>query len=569
MTLLAQFSKMSPNLVTTSIILGVIAGGFQASIIPLILMSIDVVFNSDMESVTSILGVEVSHAKHAYLYFSIMGVIFAFGTISQVILSNISISLTSSMRRELIKKVSKSSLRNFEQIGQDRVFTGVVNDINDVVYGASQFPTIVKNIISVFGLLAYLAIININILFYALFAFILGFILITIPSYISNKYFNKSRDTFDLFQLGTKGLLDGVKELRLSESKREDYISRSILKHEKISAHNDKLGFLYSKISHSIADLTGFITIGFIAFVMINYNEINYATVLSAVMIIIYITGPIGILMAQIPTMSIASIALEKLNMLYDDMNEETFEKSETVDEISSLEFKNVMFSYNDTPDSFGIGPLNFKVISGELVFVIGGNGSGKSTLSKIITQHYLPTSGEVLINGRSITERNILSVREKVSAIYTDFHLFTELLGDYDPDKVKEYLIDLGLSDKVKFENGQFSTVELSDGQKKRLALLVALMNDSDIYLLDEWAADQDPEFKDVFYRKILKEIKEAGKLIIVITHDDHYFDLADRFLIMRDGEVSQVNNDNDSMKNSMILLGAKFKENENKNED
>jgi putative ATP-binding cassette transporter len=561
MSLLSQFSRMSPNLVTASIVLGIIAGIFQASIIPLTLLSIDVVFNSDSLNMTSVFGVEISHIKHATLFLSVMGVILVFGTLSQVILSTISINLTSSLRNDLIKKASKSPLQNFEKVGQDRIFTGIVNDIDDVVAGASQIPTIVKHVISVLGLLLYLAFINIDILIYVLILFCIGFFTIMVPTIISNKYFTDSRNMYDSFQSGVKGLLDGTKELKLSEYKREYYIENRILKQEKSSARNDKIGFVYGKIAHAIGDLIGFMAIGAISFVMINYREIDYKEVLSAVMVIIYTTGPLGALISQIPTISIARIALDKLNTLYDDIQEEKFEREIEIGNIESLKFKNVEFSYSNSPESFKIGPLSFEVSKGELIFVVGGNGSGKSTLSKVITHHYLPTSGQIFVNDEKVDELNILSIRERISSIYTNFHLFTEMLGEYNKDKVHEYLSDLGLQNKVKFENGQFSTIDLSDGQKKRLALLVALMNDSDIYLLDEWAADQDPEFKDVFYRKILKDMKNAGKLVIVITHDDHYFDLADRFLIMKDGLMSQLDNDGDNLKSSMALLGAKFK--------
>jgi len=70
-------------------------------------------------------------------------------------------------------------------------------------------------------------------------------------------------------------------------------------------------------------------------------------------------------------------------------------------------------------------------------------------------------------------------------------------------------------------------------------LALLVSLVEDKELYLFDEWAADQDPEFRDVFYNKLLPELKSRGKLVIVISHDDRYFHKADQIVKLEQGAV------------------------------
>jgi putative pyoverdin transport system ATP-binding/permease protein len=192
----------------------------------------------------------------------------------------------------------------------------------------------------------------------------------------------------------------------------------------------------------------------------------------------------------------------------------------------------------------FTLGPVNLSFTPGELVFLIGGNGSGKTTLAKTIVGLYAPESGRILLDGQAVTDTTRPGYRQLFSAVFSDFYLFDKLLGvtvgDLD-DAARAVLEDLQLAHKVKIENGVFSTLDLSQGQRKRLALLVSYLEDRPFYLFDEWAADQDPLFKDVFYRRLLPQLKAKGKTVLVITHDDRYFHLADRYIKLDFGQVAE----------------------------
>jgi putative ATP-binding cassette transporter len=94
-----------------------------------------------------------------------------------------------------------------------------------------------------------------------------------------------------------------------------------------------------------------------------------------------------------------------------------------------------------------------------------------------------------------------------------------------------------------VNFINVKFSTTKLSTGQRKRLALFAALAEKRPILILDEWAADQDPGFRLFFYNEILPYIKNENITIIAITHDETYFNLADRRLHLESGTITQIN--------------------------
>ncbi len=190
----------------------------------------------------------------------------------------------------------------------------------------------------------------------------------------------------------------------------------------------------------------------------------------------------------------------------------------------------------------FRLGPLDLVFEPGQITFVVGGNGSGKSTLAKLITGLYVPQHGTLSLNGELIDHENIEWFRQSSSAIFTDFYLFEEYLGFDRPGldgEVGRYLEQLQIAHKVTVQDGRLSTIDLSQGQRKRLALLTALLEDRQIYVFDEWAADQEPKFRDVFYQEILTELKQRGKTVIVITHDDRYFHRADQLVKLDFGRV------------------------------
>src|SRR5262249_27376208 len=180
----------------------------------------------------------------------------------------------------------------------------------------------------------------------------------------------------------------------------------------------------------------------------------------------------------------------------------------------------------------------------GELVFLVGGNGSGKTTLAKLIVGLYAPAAGEVRLNGRAVGDSERDHYRELFSAIFADGHLCDHLLGmklAQAGSQAAGYLALLELGHKVRSEGGRLSTTELSGGQRKRLALLTAYLEDRPVYVFDEWAADQDPRFKDIFYTRLLPELKGRGKAVLVISHDERYFHVADRVVRLDCGTLQE----------------------------
>ena len=260
--------------------------------------------------------------------------------------------------------------------------------------------------------------------------------------------------------------------------------------------------------------------------------------------------GPLSMLTESISTFASLEIALNKLQKLGDDLQAiNRYEDVASMPEacwssFSRLSLQDVTHSFHREKENrnFTLGPINLEFMPGELVFLIGGNGSGKTTLAMLLIGLYFPENGVISLNEVPVTGANRDAYLQNFSVIFSDFHLFDELFG-FDADKVNEQAIDflerLQLATKLALRTDDFRLSILSQGQRKRLALLVAYLEDRPFYVFDEWAADQDPEFKELFYTELLPALTAKGKAVLAITHDDRYFHLADRCIKLEEGQI------------------------------
>lgn len=567
MKLFEEFSKRAPNRVFFSILLGALSGVFAALLIPIVLNAI----NNDAGRFTEVelvnryfLGFEVANYKFAALFFFACIFILCARSFSQIALIRISLDLTSSLRIRVYNRVINSSIPALEKLGHSRIIATITEDVRRIIMGAQMLPDLIINVVTVLGMLSFLLYLNSDVFLFVLGAIVFGIVTYQIPVYFGNKAMNHSRTTFDKLQESIRGLIYGTKELKLNKAKRNDYFENILLNHEHEVKCADKKALTLVRMAINYGDLLSFYIIGVVTFVFVNYHAINSNEMLGVVMALLYLTGPVAAILNCSPQLIMAKISLNKLNQLLEEIptenaNQEVF----SIAPWDSIVFKDVVYRHTSVIDkfadditateqeTFAVGPVSFEIKRGEVTFIVGGNGSGKSTLSKVITQHYIPDSGSVTFGETVLDQHNLNSCRNEVTAIFSDYYLFDRLLGvnaDSSAQLVNEYLEYLELDKKVEVSKGHFSTLKLSDGQRKRLALLVSFIEDKSLYVFDEWAADQDPVFKKVFYEKILPDLKAKNKAIVVVSHDDRYFPVADKLLIMEDGQLikTQINDCN-----------------------
>lgn len=344
--------------------------------------------------------------------------------------------------------------------------------------------------------------------------------------------------------------LSGFKEVKINRARSHDLFAHQMGIATEVQNLKSRAG-INAVFVMMFSEVFFYILIATVLFVWPYFEKTDPAVVIKLTASILFIIGPLDLLFGSLPLFIKADVAVNNLRTLESKVDAVTKgvqvgEPPETTGlSFKELAFRDVYFEYKDAEGSaqFKVGPIDFKLRSGEIVFIVGGNGSGKSTLLKLLTGLYYPLQGAINVNGESLDQEIYPDYRELFSIIFTDFHLFDRLYGIKAADEglVKSLLKKMGLAEKTKFRNGSFTNTNLSTGQRKRLAFISAVLDDKQIYIFDELAADQDPGFRKYFYEVLLPELRDQGKTIVAVTHDDKYFSAADRVLKMDEGQLSE----------------------------
>ena len=349
-----------------------------------------------------------------------------------------------------------------------------------------------------------------------------------------------------------RGITDGTKELKLHSTKRQVFFDEDLAPSANAARDYTKTAYKLAAVSSTGGQTLFFILIGLLLFAMPKFITLDRTVLPAYVLTIAYVLGPIERIISLLPDLSNADVSIKNISemglTLAKSAEQASVVRQSTRAEWKTLALEEVVYTYQieNNTRPFTVGPISITVQAGDLIFIVGGNGSGKSTLAKLIAGLYIPESGEIQLDGNSITDTNREWYRQYFSAVFSDFYLFNRLTGAETltlDSQAQTYLEKLQLAQKVSVTAGQLSTTALSQGQRKRLALLAAYLEDRSIYLFDEWAADQDPVFREVFYKQLLGELKARGKTILVISHDDRYFHLADRVIKLNYGQIESDN--------------------------
>lgn len=456
------------------------------------------------------------------------------------------------LRMKMSRRILAVPLRHLESLGAARLNAVLTGDIPTIANAVGLMPVLCINFAILVGCLVYLGTLSWQVLLAVLFFIVLGVLSYQLPVGRAMRHFQRAVKARDALYGNFRSLTEGSKELKLHSRRRDTFVNRVL--HDSAMAHRHALveGQTIYTIASSWGQLLVFVIIGIVLFLApqlmpgLAGNEVLTGYCFA----LLYLMTPLQVLMNSLPNLGQAEVSLRRVEEMGLDLSRHSSEEQTRVapegTAWKSLELDGVTHAYHREGEDhdFVLGPIDFALEPGELVFLVGGNGSGKTTLAKVLVGLYPPESGRILFNGEPVTDENRELYRQHFSVVFSDFHLFEQLLGlesgELD-EKARKYLTDLQIAHKVKIENGHLSTTDLSQGQRKRLALLTAYLEDRPIFVFDEWAADQDPYFKDVFYLNLLPELKKRGKTVVVISHDDRYYHLGDRLLKLDYGQVSQ----------------------------
>lgn len=534
MILVRFFLRGSWGTVALAIALGLLGGACNAGLLALI--------NTALHNPTAVTAIWM-------LGFAGLGLArVSTAAMSQYVISVFAQKTMADLRRDLCQKILATPLRHLEEIGAPRLLVALTEDVITITMALRYVPSLMVDITTLLGCFVYLGWLSWQTLLAILAATGLGLLCQRMLFARAMRYLRLARDDQDTLFRHFRALTEGVKELRMHRQRRASFFSQHI---QPTTAAYERHNVAASKrfiIAYGWNQLLLILLVGLVFMASPFLQEMRAEVLTGYVMTILYMMGPLRQVMNNLPSFGRANIALQKIAQLELAATPASAEilapRPAAVGAYQSLELRRVTFAYQQKSEdgSFVLGPLDFTLSPGEVVFVVGGNGSGKSTLAKLLTGLYPPDAGEMRLDGQLLTEENREWYRQHFSVVFADFYLFESLLGLVAPDldtRAQLYLERLQLDHKVKVQQGVLSTIALSQGQRKRLALLTAYLEDRPIYVFDEWAADQDPQFKQLFYLELLPDLKARGKTVVVISHDDRYFHVADRLVKLDYGKL------------------------------
>lgn len=469
-------------------------------------------------------------------------------SLSQFLLVDIAQDSVYRLRLQLSQRILSAPLRQLEQLGPSQLLAVLTKDVQAISDTVFVIPFICIDIAVVAGCLIYLAWLS-GWVFAAVVVFMMAAIaLVQLLISYAHRYLRQARQEVDRLFQHFRSITEGIKELKLHSARRRRFFDNDLTVSAAASRHYQKRALKLAALATGGGQLLFFLLIGLLLFGIPQLISEAQAVMPAYILTLTYLLGPLEKLIEQLPVLANTSVSIQKVNdmglTLAANAETETVVRQSSPSTWQTIELNQVVHAYHneEANHSFAVGPIDLTIQAGEMVFIVGGNGSGKSTLAKLLTGLYVPNSGELRLDGNSITNANREWYRQHFSTVFSDFYLFDRLVGTEEltlDAQAQDYLKKLELEHKVSVQQGQLSTVELSQGQRKRLALLAAYLEDRPIYLFDEWAADQDPIFREIFYTQLLAELKQRGKTMLIISHDDHYFYLADRIVKLDYGRI------------------------------
>lgn len=453
------------------------------------------------------------------------------------------------IRARLGDKIRQCDLQSLEKIGESDILarigrdTGMISQTTRPLFAATQAAFMVVFTMLYIAIESPIAVVLCGIMI------LCGAIFYMKDRDAYEKGLSDSSDSEDALAKSLTGLLRGFKEIRINQKKSDAVFADFCDIASNVSTIRTNVMQLFADTVVFI-EMFFVILLGGVVFILpVISNEFS-GTVTQIVAAILFFFGPLATVIMMYPVYTQANMTVDNLYRLERDLDRDQQAKNDSngiiqkeFDDFKSIRFDQVSFIYADPDGSpnFQIGPITTTVNRGEILFLIGGNGSGKTSFMKLFTLLYLPTSGTIFVDDKPIDDANIISYRNLFSAIFSDFYLFDKLygVGDVPQERVQELLKLMGIDHKTGIKNGSFTNTNLSTGQRKRLALVMAYLEDKPVYIFDEVAADQDPQFRSYFYETLLPQLKAAGKTVLVVSHDDRYFHVADRILQMDYGQL------------------------------
>ena len=467
--------------------------------------------------------------------------------ISARFLSKLSSGVVYNVRLNLIKRVMSTDYAALSKVGSEKVYHVLINDVKIIATAVSELPSFIYNIILLVSLLSYLAYLS-ALLFSVL---ICGIVLSGVLSgFLIRRlaFFGRAmRHNEDGLMESYKGLLDGFAQLKFSQHRRKYHFEQELCKNAQVLKDSEQKFRFNWDLNRSVTAALILMLIGMV--ISVGQWLGLESVLLSYILVISYSASPFAAIMGLVQQLAQANVSMSRINTLNiaKPLSDQQLFEQAIAPQWRTIRFENVQFDYpaQGSEKPFHLGPLNLQINRGKTLFITGGNGSGKSTFITMLLGLTYPSSGQIYVDGAPLMAEDINDYRELFTTVLSQFYLYKHVLNEQGQSQTKDELMALlekfEMQQKVSFEHDRIVSTQLSQGQKKRLALITAIAQNKDIFVLDEWAADQDPQFRAFFYQQIIPWLKTLGKTVIAVTHDDRYFDLCDECIKFDSGLICQ----------------------------
>jgi len=454
------------------------------------------------------------------------------------------------LRMRICDKIRRSEMEDLEQLNEEEIVTTMTRDMATISTAGRKVAYLWQQSLLLLAGIVYIAFLS----KIALFLFAISG-LISAGYYYAHvrelkETYRKQHKKEAEFLAHLRHLLDGFKEIRLSEIKSQQILADTTVVSGDMKASSIRTGAFFAR-SSVIFGASFYLVLAAVVFIMPQLSPTYAEMVERTAIAVMFVFEPLASVIYTIPQLSDADASLDNLYRLEKALDENlpdagVAEHRGLFRDFRRVALESIEFAYKDKDGArgFSVGPINLEFHRREILFLTGGNGSGKTTLLKLLTGLYHPQAGTLSVDGHLITGNNRQEHRELFAGVFADFCLFPRLYGidQIDQQSARGLLELMQIAHKVDIVDGRFTTLDLSTGQRKRLALIAAILEDRPIYVFDEWTADQDPEFRKHFYRTIVPDMREQGKTIIAITHDDRYWDTADRLVKLDYGKIDSI---------------------------
>lgn len=362
--------------------------------------------------------------------------------------------------------------------------------------------------------------------------------------------------------------IEGMKDIKLykSHNKKRWEWENIQLRLFKINT-NSLLIEQYQNIGGVFINQLKNVILTYMSAMMVIEGSLSLGMMLSIQFIIGQLEGPINKIIDYIHSWQDAKISFDRMSEIYMLENEDILEK-ELLPENSSynIRFENVCFRYGSQYSPLVLKNITFDIPVGKTTAIVGMSGSGKSTIIKLLLGFYPPTSGNIYIGNKKMSDINIQSWRDKCAVIMQDSYIFNDTiegninLTENETDSVKlEYASRCAnFTSVVESLPSRYQTVigsdghGLSKGQIQRLLIARAIYKDADYVFLDEFTNSLDAQNESDVISQL--GIYKENKTAIIIAHRFSTIKNADQIIVLSDGEIKEIGNHNTLMQKKGI---------------